>query len=105
MRILKRLLDFIASRMLIITVVCALLIISFYLAMNTANIWVLIDDGLHALAQLKGEAVAVREMRRHIVCYVRGMRDAARLRVKVNAITEIDEMEAALTAFMLEGKA
>ena len=45
MRILKRLLDFIASRMLIITVVCALLIISFYLAMNTANIWVLIDDG------------------------------------------------------------
>ena len=60
---------------------------------------------LHALAQLKGEAVAVREMRRHIICYVRGMRDAARLRVKVNAITEIDEMEAALTAFMLEGKA
>ena len=60
---------------------------------------------LHALAQMKGEAVAVREMRRHIVCYVRGMRDAARLRVKVNAITEIDEMEAALTAFMLEGKA
>ena len=33
------------------------------------------------------------------------MRDAARLRVKVNAITEIDEMEDALTAFMLEGKA
>jgi len=43
MRILKRLLDFIASRMLLITVVCALLVISFYLAMNTANIWVLID--------------------------------------------------------------
>ena len=36
--------------MLIITVVCALLIISFYLAMNTANIWVLIDDGLDARA-------------------------------------------------------
>ena len=60
---------------------------------------------LHALAQLKGEAVAVREMRRHIVCYVRGMRDAARLRVKVNAITDIGEMEEALKAFMLEGKA
>ena len=50
MRILKRLLDFIASRMLIITVVCALLIISFYLAMNTAKMWVLIDDGLDARA-------------------------------------------------------
>lgn len=59
---------------------------------------------LHALAQLKGEAVAVREMRRHIVCYVRGMRDAARLRVRVNAITDIGEMESVLRAFMLEGR-
>ena len=31
MRILKRMLDFIASRMLMVTVACALLIISFYL--------------------------------------------------------------------------
>ena len=59
---------------------------------------------LHMLAQLKGEAVAVREMRRHIVCYVRGMRDAARLRVRVNAITEMDELEKTLAAYMLEGK-
>ena len=59
---------------------------------------------LHALTRLKGEAVAVREMRRHIVCYVRGMRDAARLRVRVNAITDIGEMESVLRAFMLEGR-
>ena len=50
MRILRRLLTFIASRMFFITVVSALLIISFYLAMNTANIWVLITDGLDARA-------------------------------------------------------
>lgn len=50
MRILKRFLSFLASRMFILTVVSALLIISFYLAMNTANIWVLIDDGLSARA-------------------------------------------------------
>lgn len=50
MRILKRLLSFIASRMFFLTVISALLIISFYLAMNTANIWVLIDDGLGARA-------------------------------------------------------
>lgn len=50
MRILKRFLNFIASRMFFITVISALLIISFYLAMNTANIWVLIDDGLGARA-------------------------------------------------------
>jgi len=50
MRILKRFLSFIASRMFFLTVISALLIISFYLAMNTANIWVLIDDGLSARA-------------------------------------------------------
>ena len=50
MRILKRFLSFIASRMFFLTIISALLIISFYLAMNTANIWVLIDDGLSARA-------------------------------------------------------
>lgn len=50
MRMLKRFLSFIASRLLIFTVISALLIISFYLAMNTTNIWVLIDDGLTARA-------------------------------------------------------
>lgn len=59
MRILRRLLSFLASRMLLLTVVSALLIISFYLAMNTANIWVLITDGLDARAGavlMKGDA-------------------------------------------------
>ena len=50
MRTLKRFLSFIASRMFMLTVVSALLIIAFYLAMNTANIWVLISDGLDARA-------------------------------------------------------
>ena len=57
MRILKRFLAFIASRMFFLTVISALLIISFYLAMNTVNIWVLIDEGLSARASvvLKGD--------------------------------------------------
>ena len=50
MRILRRLLSFIASRMMMLTIVSALLIISFYLAMNTANIWALVSDGLDARA-------------------------------------------------------
>jgi len=54
------------------------------------------------LADLKSEPVAVREMRRHIVCYVRGMRDAAKVRTKVNAIVTLEELEAVLTAFMLK---
>ena len=46
MRILKRFLTFIASRMFFLTILSALFIIAFYLAMNTANCWVLITDGL-----------------------------------------------------------
>ncbi len=53
-----------------------------------------------ALAAFKGEFVAVREMRRHIVCYVRGMRDAAKLRTRVNQIDTMDTLEEAMTAFM-----
>ena len=49
-RVLKRFLSYIASRLFFLTVISALLIIAFYLAMNTANIWVLIDDGLSARA-------------------------------------------------------
>ncbi|MBQ7784890.1 MAG: tRNA dihydrouridine synthase DusB [Clostridia bacterium] len=57
------------------------------------------------LAALKGEAVAVREMRRHVVCYVRGMRDAAKVRTRVNSILTMDALEETLTAFMLDGRA
>ncbi len=53
------------------------------------------------LAQLKGEAVAVREMRRHVVCYVRGMRDAAMLRAQVNTLLTLEQLEEAVSAFML----
>ena len=53
------------------------------------------------LCALKSEGVAVREMRRHVVCYVRGMRDAAKLRTKVNAILTMEELEKTLSAFMM----
>ena len=53
------------------------------------------------LQELKGEDVAVREMRRHIVCYVRGMRDAAKVRTKVNSILTMDALEETMSAFML----
>jgi hypothetical protein len=58
-RALRRFLNFLASRLFLLTIISALLIISFYLAMNTANIWVLITDGLDARAGvvlMKGDA-------------------------------------------------
>ena len=63
MRMLKRFLCFVASRVFFLTVLCALLIMAFYLAMNTTNIWVLLDDGLNARAGvvLMGEDASVLE--------------------------------------------
>lgn len=50
MRYLRRFLWFIATRLLWIIVVSGVLIVSFYLAMNTANIYILLQDGLDARA-------------------------------------------------------
>lgn len=51
------------------------------------------------LAELKCEEIAVKEMRRHVVCYVRGMRDAARVRTKVNGVATLSELEALMRSF------
>ena len=51
------------------------------------------------LAALKGEAVAVREMRRHVVCYVRGMSGAARVRTRVNEALMLDQLERLMEDF------
>ena len=53
------------------------------------------------LADLKCEEIAVKEMRRHVVCYVKGMRDAARVRTKVNAVATLEELEALMSDFFL----
>lgn len=54
-----------------------------------------------ALAELKGEEIAVKEMRRHVVCYVKGMRDAARLRTQVNQVIALEQLESLMTSFFL----
>ena len=52
MRYVRRFLEFVASRVMIVTVITALLIMSFYMAMNIANIYVMVDDGLDARAEV-----------------------------------------------------
>ena len=44
----------------------------------------------------KGERVAVREIRKHIGWYVKGMRGAAALRRRTNTITDAEEMKRAI---------
>ena len=46
MRYIRRFLWFVASKMLIFSLIAALLILAFYLAMNAANIFVLLSDGM-----------------------------------------------------------
>ncbi|SDZ66176.1 putative TIM-barrel protein, nifR3 family [Evansella caseinilytica] len=57
------------------------------------------------LVALKGEAVAVREMRKHAAWYIKGMKGAAKLRDKINAVTKRDELAAILYDFVEQQKA
>lgn len=52
------------------------------------------------LITLKGEDVAVREMRKHASWYLRGMRGAARIKDQVNVQTTRDGMAHVLTEFV-----
>ena len=46
MKYLRRFLWFFATRLMLLTLMAALLIVGFYMAMNTSNIYVLLTDGL-----------------------------------------------------------
>lgn len=52
MKYLRRLLWFAASRLLVITFCAALVTLMFYIAMNTANIYILVSDGMEARAEM-----------------------------------------------------
>lgn len=48
MKYIRRFLSFVAVRLVLLSVVVALLILAFYLAMNTSNIYILLNDGMTA---------------------------------------------------------
>lgn len=48
---------------------------------------------LQELADLKGEYAAVREMRKHVGWYLKGVHGAAAFRGKVNQITDLNELK------------
>ena len=52
MKYLRRLIWHIASRLLIITVVLGMMVISFYYAMNMSNMYVVLKDGMARRAQV-----------------------------------------------------
>lgn len=52
---------------------------------------------LEMIAQDKGERIAVREIRKHVGWYVKGMHGAAALRRSVNSITDMQRMKDAIS--------
>ena len=57
MKYIRRLLWFVATRLVMISAIVALLTLVFYLAMNTANIYLLLSDGM----KLRAEVILTRD--------------------------------------------
>ncbi len=56
---------------------------------------------LELICSFKPESVAVREMRKHLAWYTRGLRGAARIRQDINRAATRDEMEAILHGLLI----
>lgn len=57
MKYLRRFLGFVASRLVIFSIISTLIILAFYLAMNTANIYILLSDGM----KMRASVILTRE--------------------------------------------
>ena len=55
---------------------------------------------IRLLRDLKGEAVAAKEMRKHIGWYIKGLRDAAAMREKINTAPSPDALSQMLADYM-----
>lgn len=48
----------------------------------------------------KGEYIGVREMRKHLAWYIKGLRGAARMRERINALEKVDQVKSALAEYL-----
>lgn len=53
---------------------------------------------LEHLAQIKGDRIAVKEMRKHVGWYLKGVHGSAAIRRKVNTINDMDDLKKELSA-------
>lgn len=58
-------------------------------------------DHSHLMIDEKGERVAVKEMRKHISWYTRGMPQAAELRARINCILKAEELYQLLESYLV----
>ncbi len=54
------------------------------------------------MAELMPPGVAVREMRKHLAWYLKGMKDSASVKDKINKMEDIDEVNEVLTQYSLQ---
>lgn len=57
---------------------------------------------LHMLIEEKDEYIAIREMRKHCSWYLKGMKNAAKIRNKINRAETVDELEEYLSEILKE---
>lgn len=57
-------------------------------------------EHLEILCQFKGESIAVREMRKHIGWYIKGMRGSAQIKNEINSISTLLDMKVLLLDYM-----
>lgn len=57
-------------------------------------------EHLKRVVELKGEIKGVRQMRKHLAWYIRGIRDAARVRTEINKITQKEEIDKLLLSLV-----
>jgi tRNA-dihydrouridine synthase B len=55
-------------------------------------------EHLRRVVELKGEVKGVNQMRKHLAWYIRGIRDAARVRTEINKLTDIEEIDKLLAS-------
>lgn len=70
-----------------------------YIAPSKKNVLDTVIRHYEMLAEEKGEYTAVREMRKHIAWYVKGMKDASSMRNKINLIDNKDDVIGLLKTF------
>ncbi|NLY42965.1 MAG: tRNA dihydrouridine synthase DusB [Clostridiaceae bacterium] len=57
-------------------------------------------EHVRLLVQYKGEYVGIREARKHVSWYVKGLRNASRIKEMVNRVNTLEEMEKVLTQYI-----
>ncbi len=59
----------------------------------------IIKKHINLAVQEKGENVAIKEMRKHLACYIRGLENASKMRVEINKIERKEELLSTLEIF------